>query len=238
MATMIEKRWRMAFSLSAIIHLMIVAGIGLIYIQDKQEEILSEPLIPIEVELGEYISNDNSADVPVQAAASSPPSRAEAAADSRFPAEKASALAQPAPTSEQANATATEPASQGKATLAGIADGNGSAATTTGQSGNGNGTVDSSPSGGSGRLPYVIDGPPPSYPEEARVHGWEGTVRVRVLILENGIVGDSAIVQNSGYDSIDQSAINGLRRWRFSPAYKGGRPVPAWVVVPVIFKLQ
>jgi protein TonB len=63
-------------------------------------------------------------------------------------------------------------------------------------------------------------------------------VRVRVLILEKGVVGDTAIVQSSGYGSVDQAAVNGLRRWRFSPAYQGGRPVPAWVVVPVIFELE
>lgn len=238
MATMIDKRWGLAFSLSAIVHLVIFAGIGLMYFQDQQQKALPEPLLPIEVELGEYISDDDHADALVQAATASSSSRAEAAADSRLPAEKAPAPAQPAPSFEQANAIATESAVKGKATLGGTADGNGAATTTTSQSGSGNGASESSPSGGSGRLPYVIDGPPPSYPEEARVRGWEGAVRIRVLILENGMVGDSAIVQSSGYGSIDQSAINGLRRWRFSPAYQGGRPVPAWVVVPVIFKLQ
>ncbi|TWH48738.1 protein TonB [Sporomusa sp. KB1] len=231
--------------MSAIVHLVIFAGIGLMYFQDQQQKALPEPLLPIEVELGEYISDDDHADALVQAATASPSGRPEPATDDRLPSEQASNLAQPAPVLDHANAIDEKLTFKGKTTLTGTAAGNDGAATTmTDQlgngngNGNGNGASESSLSGGSGRLPYVIDGPPPSYPEEARVRGWEGAVRIRVLILENGMVSDSAIVQSSGYGSIDQSAIKGLRRWRFSPAYQGGRPVPAWVVVPVIFKLQ
>lgn len=225
--------------MSAIVHLVIVAGIGLMFCQDNKLEALQETLVPIEVELGEYSMSDDLADTPIQAAAASPSNRPERSTDSRLTPEPAAVLAEAASASDQSNAVAEETALKEKATLAG--DGNGTATTMAGQyvsGSNGNGAPGSSSSGRSGHLPYVIDGPPPSYPEEARVRGWEGTVRIRVLILEKGIVGDMIIVQSSGYGSMDQSAVNALRRWRFSPAYQGGRPVSAWVVVPVVFQLE
>ena len=91
---------------------------------------------------------------------------------------------------------------------------------------------------GAGMLPYVIKGPPPPYPREARSKGWTGKVRVRVLISEQGTVKDAVIALGSGYASLDEAARQALQRWLFSPAYQEGRAVAAWVVVPVRFKLE
>lgn len=231
-----QKRWGIALCLSATVHLMLVAGISFFYFRDKPEA-LPEPLLPIEVELGEYNMGNDPADAPVQAAEpNSPPSRDAPVPDSRpSPAPEADPVfSDTAPTADR-NVVSEKMPVQEKIGQAG----NGTDTASQSVSGKGNDAQgsSSSPYGGAGRLPYVIDGPPPSYPEEARLRGWEGTVRVRVLILEKGVVGDTAIVQSSGYGSVDQAAVNGLRRWRFSPAYQGGRPVPAWVVVPVIFEL-
>ena len=89
-----------------------------------------------------------------------------------------------------------------------------------------------------GALPYVIKGPPPAYPREARAKGWTGKVRVRVLISEQGTVKDAVIALGSGHAGLDEAARQALQRWLFSPAYKEGRAVAAWVVVPVLFKLE
>ncbi|QDR82406.1 energy transducer TonB [Sporomusa termitida] len=230
---MTQKRWGIALCLSATVHLMLVAGISFFYLRDKPEA-LAEPLLPIEVELGEYNVEDDPADAPVQAAAPNPrPSRPAPVAISRLAPESAPVFADTAPTAAPKAVKEKMPV-QEKAGQAG----NGTGSASQSDSGHGHDAQGSSPYGGAGRLPYVIEGPPPPYPEEARLRGWEGTVRVRVLVLEKGTVGDMAIVQSSGYRSVDQSAVSGLRRWRFSPAYQGGRPVPAWVVVPVVFQLE
>jgi protein TonB len=92
--------------------------------------------------------------------------------------------------------------------------------------------------GGKGMVPYVISGPPPAYPKDARSMGFAGKVKVKVLISERGTVEDTAIAQSSGYASLDDAARQCLRRWLFSPAYRDGRAVAAWVVVPVMFKLE
>jgi protein TonB len=91
---------------------------------------------------------------------------------------------------------------------------------------------------GTGILPYVISGPPPSYPKDARSNGFAGKVKVKVLISARGIVEDTVIVESSGNASLDDAAKQGLRRWLFRPAYRDGRAVAAWVVVPVMFKLE
>jgi protein TonB len=87
-------------------------------------------------------------------------------------------------------------------------------------------------------FPYVINGPPPVYPPDARSKGWTGKVKVRVLITEQGTVKDANIAASSGHESLDAAALKAVLRWLFHPAYRDGHPVVAWVAVPVVFKLN
>jgi len=87
-------------------------------------------------------------------------------------------------------------------------------------------------------LPYIIASPPPAYPREARSKGWTGRVSVRVLISELGTVQNIEITASSGYASLDDAALKALRQWRFHPGYRDGHAVAAWVIVPVLFKLD
>jgi periplasmic protein TonB len=91
---------------------------------------------------------------------------------------------------------------------------------------------------GDNRQPYVVFGPRPSYPPEARAGGREGKVRVKVVIGENGTPGEIQLAESSGSTSLDEAALTALRRWRFQPALRNGQPVLAWVTVPVIFSLR
>jgi len=91
---------------------------------------------------------------------------------------------------------------------------------------------------GNNRQPYVVFGPRPSYPPEARAGGREGKVRVKVLIAENGTPGEVQLAESSGSASLDEAALTALHRWRFQPALRNGQPVLAWVTVPVIFSLR
>lgn len=87
-------------------------------------------------------------------------------------------------------------------------------------------------------LPYVLYGPVPPYPAAAREAGRQGKVRVRVLISERGEVLDTRVATGSGFASLDEAALAGLRHWRFQPARRDGRAVAAWVVVPVLYNLH
>lgn len=91
---------------------------------------------------------------------------------------------------------------------------------------------------GDNHQPYVVFGPRPSYPPEARAGGREGKVRVKVLIAENGTPGEVQLAESSGNTSLDEAALTALRRWRFQPALRNGQTVLAWVTVPVIFSLR
>ena len=91
---------------------------------------------------------------------------------------------------------------------------------------------------GTTRGPRIVDGGRPDYPENARAKGWEGTVRLQILVNTDGRVEDVRIVAGSGYSELDQTAQRAVRSWRFSPALKNGSPVAAWAAVPVVFDLR
>ena len=78
---------------------------------------------------------------------------------------------------------------------------------------------------------------PPVYPPRCLRMGIEGTVRVRVLVGEDGRVQEVTIGKSSGEAALDESAMDAVSRWRFEPARRNGVPVRAWAVVPIEFKL-
>ena len=80
--------------------------------------------------------------------------------------------------------------------------------------------------------------PPPVYPAVARRREEQGTVTVRVLIGADGSVERAEIADSSGFDSLDDAALDTVRsRWRFVPARHGGVAVESWVLVPIRFAL-
>ena len=101
--------------------------------------------------------------------------------------------------------------------------------------GTGSGTGDGS---GPTRGPRVIDGIRPDYPESARAKGWEGTVKLQILVNKEGVVEDVRMVASSGHVELDQVAQRTVRMWRFSPALQKGVPVTAWATLPVVFNLR
>ena len=80
--------------------------------------------------------------------------------------------------------------------------------------------------------------PPPEYPFLARRRGWQGTVKLSVLVMENGRVGDIAIAQSSGYPFLDKTALKAVARYRFVPGRQDGRTVATRVLMPVHFRLK
>ena len=80
--------------------------------------------------------------------------------------------------------------------------------------------------------------PPPVYPVIARKRGDEGTVLLDVHVDEEGRVDDLRIAGSSGYNLLDRSALQAVRRWRFEPGRRGDRSVAMWVRVPVRFYLR
>jgi TonB family protein len=80
--------------------------------------------------------------------------------------------------------------------------------------------------------------PKPVYPTAARRRGYEGDVKLRVLVLENGKVGEIEIEKPSGYEVLDESALNTVNDWVFIPGKENGKEVSSWVTVPISFRLK
>lgn len=80
--------------------------------------------------------------------------------------------------------------------------------------------------------------PPPPYPPLSRRLGEQGKVHLRVHVDAEGLPMEVEIKSSSGSRRLDASALETVRKWRFVPARQGDRPVAAWVVVPINFRLE
>ncbi len=80
--------------------------------------------------------------------------------------------------------------------------------------------------------------PPPAYPAAARRNGEEGTVTLRVLVSTEGSPRQVTLERSSGSSVLDAAALATVKTWRFSPARRGGEAQEAWVLVPVVFRLE
>ena len=143
--------------------------------------------------------------------------------------------ADPRPTQRQAAETniAVEPA---RTQLAAAAPGRGAAA---GEAARGQRQAGAaSQEGYSEAMPRYRENRPPFYPSAARQRGWEGDVLIAAEVRSDGRIGAARIKRSSGYASLDQSALDAVRGWRFEPARRMGSPVDAWVEIPIRFKLS
>lgn len=80
--------------------------------------------------------------------------------------------------------------------------------------------------------------PQPDYPHEAMRRGDEGTVVVLAEIDVNGVPTRVEVADRSGSRELDRSAVDAVRKWRFTPAMKDGRKVASTVRIPVEFKRE
>lgn len=83
----------------------------------------------------------------------------------------------------------------------------------------------------------LASNPKPPYPSDAFTRGIEGRVLLEVQINAQGLVEDLRVIQSSGVASLDRSATDTVRTWRFQPARKGGVPVSFVVNVPIRFSI-
>lgn len=80
--------------------------------------------------------------------------------------------------------------------------------------------------------------PAPPYPSVARQLKLQGTVIVRVLVSPEGRPEAVRLEKSSSSSVLDQTALNAVQRWTFVPARQGDTPIPAWVDVPILFRLK
>lgn len=90
--------------------------------------------------------------------------------------------------------------------------------------------------GGGVSAPRALDTPDPDYSDEARKAKYQGTVVLWLIVDENGKPRDIKVARSLGM-GLDQKAIEAVRRWKFEPAMKDGRPVAVQINVEVNFRL-
>ena len=68
--------------------------------------------------------------------------------------------------------------------------------------------------------------------------GESGRTVVRVLVGANGSAKSVRLQRSSGYERLDQAALDAVRRWRFRPGTRGGVPEDMWFNVPIVWQLN
>ena len=76
----------------------------------------------------------------------------------------------------------------------------------------------------------------PEYSEEARKAKYQGTVVLWMIVDPNGSPRDVRVTRSLGM-GLDQKAIEAVRKWKFEPAMKDGKPVAVQISVEVNFRL-
>ena len=84
------------------------------------------------------------------------------------------------------------------------------------------------------RPPVVVEAVTPVYPDSALALGLTGRVEVRARVDTLGRVLRVEVTRSAGA-AFDSSAVEAVRQWRFRPGTQNGRPVAAWVRLPVQF---
>lgn len=83
-----------------------------------------------------------------------------------------------------------------------------------------------------------LQNPRPAYPAMSKRLGEQGKVVVRVFIDVDGTAKKAEIKQSSGFERLDQAALNTVQRWRYVPGKRAGVPEGMWFNVPINFVLE
>ena len=79
---------------------------------------------------------------------------------------------------------------------------------------------------------------PPDYPRLAKRMNEQGKVVLRVELGEDGRVANVAVKTSSGYQRLDDAALNAVKTWRCKPVIRNGAAVSAVALQPFNFVLE
>lgn len=78
-------------------------------------------------------------------------------------------------------------------------------------------------------LPTLQEDLEPDYPHEARKEGLEGSVEMNMLVNDEGDVKQTIVIKSSGYQVLDDAAVQFAKKLKYNPAKKQGKPIDVWV---------
>lgn len=71
----------------------------------------------------------------------------------------------------------------------------------------------------------MVSGAPPRYPVESRRKREQGTVLLLLTLDTEGRVSSISIARSSGFERLDNAALSAVRKWRWAPLIRDGKPV-------------
>jgi protein TonB len=76
------------------------------------------------------------------------------------------------------------------------------------------------------------------YPREAKQYGWEGTVKVGVMILDDGTLAFALVKESSGHDIFDEAALNTTRQLAPFQAFPSDTDLQELnITIPIVYSL-
>ena len=91
--------------------------------------------------------------------------------------------------------------------------------------------------GGGVTEPRLLQEIRPDYSDDGRKARIQGTVELLIIVNADGTVKFENVRKSLGY-GLDQKAIDAVRKWRFTPGKKDGKPVATYVSVLINFSLR
>lgn len=86
------------------------------------------------------------------------------------------------------------------------------------------------------RAPRAISQVSPVYPIELQRARIGGTVYLRFVVGSDGTTSRIS-VERSDHPGFEDAAVTAVRRWRFHPGERDGKPVACWVRIPIPFSV-
>jgi TonB family protein len=90
--------------------------------------------------------------------------------------------------------------------------------------------------GGGVTAPVLLNKIEPEYSEEARKAKYQGTVTLYVVVNPQGQAINMRVLHSLGL-GLDEKAMEAVRKWKFKPGMKDGKPVPVEAQIEVNFRL-
>jgi protein TonB len=250
---MAEKiRWQKAVVISLILHGVVLTGVGwlaasALKMPDKKEEYVELDLVnepdslfhnADNIDVGSRAANDRQASTAAEIAfANASIVSREIAPSVQAVASNLSVLS--VETGGGGSSTGNSSGQEGGGTVSGGAAPGTGKGTGTGTS-PGTGSEQGVRHSGGIIAPGILSQVEPDYPEEARQAGVQGTVVLKIQIIENGRAGQVTVYRSSGSSLLDDAAIAVVRKWRFTPARErdSGEAIVCYTKMPVVFKLR
>jgi periplasmic protein TonB len=92
---------------------------------------------------------------------------------------------------------------------------------------------------GTTMMPRVLKEVKPDYTPEAKKQRIEGLVAMSVVVKEDGTVGDVEVTRSLDKKfGLDEQAVIAMKKWRFKPGARDGKPVAVRVDVEMTFALK